>query len=135
MYDFSIEIESCHKQIVIFFQGAYDTLHNEYFAIKEFLTNYDKFNAIGGVICIEDDIVAYTFGEKLNKDTFVIHFEKGNPKFNVVYQTINKLFVENDIDQKYNYINREQDLGITGIRKAKQSYYPVKMIKKYNITI
>ncbi len=112
-----------------------DTLHNEYFAIKEFFTNYDKLNAIGGVICIEDEIVAYSFGEKLNKDTFVIHFEKGDPEFNGVYQTINKLFVENDIDQKYNYINREQDLGIIGIRKAKQSYYPVNMIKKYNITI
>ena len=112
-----------------------DTLYNEYFALKEFFANYNKFNSIGGVICIEDEIIAYTFGEKLNKNTFVVHFEKGDPKYTGVYQTINKLFVENDISNKFEYINREQDLGISGIRKAKHSYNPVKMIKKFNITI
>ena len=111
------------------------TLYNEHFAIKEFLNNYNKFNSIGGVICIEDEIIAYSFGEKLNKNTFVVHFEKGDPKYTGVYQTINKLFVENDISPKFDYINREQDLGISGIRKAKQSYNPAKLIKKFNITI
>jgi hypothetical protein len=111
------------------------TLYNEHFAIKEFLMNYNKFNSIGGVICIEDKIVAYSFGEKLNKNTFVVHFEKGDPKYSGIYQTINKLFVENEIPPKYNFINREQDLGISGIRKAKQSYSPVQLIKKFNITI
>lgn len=112
-----------------------DALQNEYFAIKEFLLNYNEFNAIGGVICIEDEIVAYTFGEKLNKDTFVVHFEKADSKYSGIYQTINKLYVENEIPSKFVYINREQDLGISGIRKAKESYYPVKLIKKYNIII
>ena len=97
--------------------------------------NYEKFNSRGGVICIEDKIVAYSFGEKLNKNTFVVHFEKGDPKYAGVYQTINKLFVENEVSSKFNYINREQDLGISGIRKAKLSYSPVQLIKKFNIKV
>lgn len=111
------------------------SLINEYNAIKELLLNFEKFDAIGGVLCAEDSIAGYCFGEKLNKDTFVIHFEKADSKFNGGYQAINKFFVENQIMGKYKYVNREQDLGIAGIRKAKKSYYPCKMIKKYTISI
>ena len=111
------------------------SLQNEYNAIKEFLTNYKQMNAVGGVICVDKKIAAYTFGEKLNNNTFVTHFEKADSNYAGIYQTINKVFAENEVYDKYKYINREQDLGIMGIRKAKESYYPAKMIKKYNITI
>jgi hypothetical protein len=107
---------------------------NEYKAIIELMENYDKLDAVGGLICCDEKVIAFEFGEKLNKDTFVIHFEKGDADYLGVYQTINKMFVENEIDGKYKFVNREQDLGIPGIRQAKQSYYPAKMIKKYTVT-
>jgi uncharacterized protein len=110
------------------------SLYNEYLAIKELLLNYSKLDALGSVLLIDGKVEAFAFGEKLNNDTFVIHFEKANPELKGIYQTINKLFVEKEVVDKYQYVNREQDLGIPGIKKAKESYFPVKMIKKYNIT-
>ena len=111
------------------------TLSHEYEAIKEFLNNYEHFSSTGAVIYVEDQIVAYTFGEVLNKNTFVIHFEKALSNYSGIYQTINKLFAENELHGKYEFINREQDLGLPGLRKAKLSYLPVNYIKKYDITM
>ncbi len=108
---------------------------DEFEAIKCFLENYNHFKIPGGIICVDcegkKDIVAFTFGEKLNKDTFVIHFEKADSGFTGIYQAINKYFAENEISGKFKFINREQDLGIAGLKKAKHSYYPEKFIKKF----
>jgi uncharacterized protein len=111
------------------------TLIHEYDALKELFNNYNALNAEGSVICIDEKIVAYTFGEALNNNTFVVHFEKALSNYSGIYQTINKLFAENEILGKFEFINREQDLGIAGIRKAKLSYNPVELIKKYTITL
>jgi len=108
---------------------------DEYNAIKVFLENIEHFDATGGIICIDEKVAAFEFGEKLNKDTFVVHFEKADFNYPGIYQAINKLFVENEIDSKYKFVNREQDLGITGLRKSKRSYYPVKMIRKFTVSL
>lgn len=71
----------------------------------------------------------------LNKNTFVVHFEKALSNYSGIYQTINKLFAESELYGKYELINREQDLGLPGLRKAKLSYLPVDYIKKFDITI
>lgn len=102
-------------------------------AIGKFLDNYDNFNTLGKVFLIDGQVVAFTFGEELADDTFVIHFEKAETEFTGIYQAINKFFSSDILAQNYKYINREQDLGIDGIRKAKRSYLPVKMGKKYYI--
>ncbi len=107
---------------------------NEFEAIRELFEHYDVLNVKGGVICSEDKVIAFEFGERLNKDTFVIHFEKADPVYAGIYQAINKMFVENEIEGRFKFVNREQDLGIPGIRQAKQSYYPAKMIKKFTVT-
>ncbi len=108
----------------------------EFNAIIKLLDNYSNFPELrGAVIVVDDRVVAFSFGEKLNNDTFVIHFEKGNTDYIGVYQTINKLFIENEVDKKFLYINREQDLGVEGIRKAKESYNPVYLVKKYSIEL
>jgi len=109
------------------------TLIDEYDAIIELLNNFDNLNIVGSVIFADDNLAAFAFGEGLNDDVFVIHFEKADTKYIGIYQTINKYFIENEAVEKYKYINREQDLGILGIRKAKESYYPEKFIKKFNI--
>jgi hypothetical protein len=110
------------------------SLHDEYLAIKELLNNKDDLDATGGVLIVEGKVEAFAFGEKLNDTTYVIHFEKANPDLKGIYQAINKLFIENEILGKYDYVNREQDLGIPGIRKAKESYFPYQMVKKYIVS-
>ncbi|MFO8017057.1 MAG: phosphatidylglycerol lysyltransferase domain-containing protein [Promethearchaeia archaeon] len=69
------------------------------------------------------------FGERLNETTSVIHIEKAHIKFQGSYQAINQLFVKHCCGE-IKYINREQDLGVQGLRRAKESYKPVFMVKK-----
>lgn len=110
------------------------TAKNEFIAINKLLNYYDLLKVKSGIILIEGKVKAFAFGEKLNKNTFVIHFEKADTDFVGIYQTINKIFIEKECYHKFEFINREQDLGIPGIRKAKMSYYPLFMIKKYNVS-
>ena len=105
---------------------------NEYSSINEFLNNFDKFQLSGGIILIDNEIQAFTIGEKLNTNTCVIHVEKANTEFEGIYPAINNFYL-NDKWRDIEFVNREEDMGIEGIRKAKKSYYPDKMIKKYTI--
>jgi hypothetical protein len=111
------------------------TVYDEFDAIKKFLDNYQDLSAIGNLITVDNTLVSFIFGEQLNKRMFVIHFEKADQEYIGSYQAINKMFVDNELLGKYRYVNREQDLGIEGIRKAKKSYLPIKMVKKYNVEL
>ncbi len=101
----------------------------EFDAIKTVLENYDFFNVKGIVLKINGKIEAYSFGEKLNPETAVTHIEKANPEIKDAYAFINMSFAK--MMSEFKYINREQDLGIPGLRYAKKSYHPVKMIFKF----
>ena len=101
-------------------------------AIIEVLNNFDKLNLKGGAIMSVNKVMAFTFGEQLNTDTAVIHVEKADPDVNGAYTAINQGFVANAWEDM-TYINREEDMGLEGLRKAKESYRPIKMIKKFNI--
>jgi hypothetical protein len=109
-------------------------LANESIAIKEALTHFDQLKVTGGVILINGKVEAFTLGEPLNRETVVIHIEKANPAFEGLYPLINQAFLENQWSE-YIYVNREQDLGEEGLRKAKESYFPHHMINKYHITL
>ncbi len=104
-------------------------------AIEKVLTHWDCFNNLfGGVISVAEKKVAYTIGEDLGNGTLLIHFEKGHATYKGIYQAINQLFLQNEA-QNFSLVNREQDLGDPGLRKAKQSYHPVQYLKKFRITI
>jgi len=109
-------------------------LTNESIAIKESLTHFDQLNIKGGAILIDGKLEAFTLGEPLNSETVVIHVEKANPAFEGLYPLINQAFLENEWSE-FLYVNREQDLGEEGLRKAKESYFPHHMIHKYMITL
>ena len=83
---------------------------------------------------LDNKVVAFTFGEKLNSDTAVIHVEKADQNIRGIYAAINQNFVEHEWSDMI-YINREEDMGIDGLRKAKESYRPIKMIEKFNATL
>lgn len=107
-------------------------LYNETKATLELLNNYSVLGCTGALIKVDGKFSAFTVGEKLNVDTAVVHLEKADSKINGLYTIINQQFCQHEW-QDVIYINREQDLGIEGLRKAKHSYNPVKMIKKYTI--
>lgn len=100
----------------------------------ELLNNFDELGCKGALIRVDGRFEAFTVGEMLNSNTAVIHIEKANSKVNGLYTITNQQFCENEWNN-VEFINREQDLGIEGIRKAKLSYHPVRMVNKYAITI
>jgi hypothetical protein len=105
-------------------------LYYETLAIKEIVQNINLFNLKGIAVYVDNQVVAFSLGEKLNDKLAVIHIEKGDMNYKGIYSFINKTFIDmcfNDVK----IINREQDLGIEGLRKAKLSYYPFKLEKKF----
>ncbi len=112
-----------------------DVLSAENRSVHKVLANWEELTGlIGGVLMVDGMIVAYTIAEKLSSDTIVIHYEKGCPDFKGVYQAINQMFLEN-LEGDFQWVNREQDLGEQGLRKAKLSYNPVGFLKKYRVTV
>jgi len=105
-------------------------LREEDQAIKETFLHYGDLKVFGAAVSVDGGIQAFTVGEKLNKDTAVIHFEKANPKIRGLYQVINQWFCKNAF-AGFMYVNREQDLGEPGIRRAKEGYHPHHMVEKY----
>ena len=103
-------------------------------AIHEIFDHFNGFKLKGGAILINGKVVAFTFGEQLNSDTAVIHVEKADPNIRGIYAAINQNFVAHEWSDM-TYINREEDMGIDGLRRAKESYRPVKLIEKFNAEI
>jgi len=104
----------------------------EDFAVHEALTYFKELGFKGGAILINSMVEAFALGEPLNEDTAVIHIEKANPDVPGLYAAINQLFCLNAWSE-VTYINREQDMGVEGLRKAKESYYPHHMVNKYTL--
>ena len=96
---------------------------------------YKELNLIGGLLRVGDEIVAFTIGEAVNDDTFVVHIEKAYADIEGAYTMINQQFVEHEVAGKYKYTNREDDVGEEGLRKAKLSYKPVFMVEKGVVTL
>lgn len=121
--DYWCEVKECEK---------YYGLEKERCAIFAMLNNFGALNIKGGAIRIDNKIAALSLGEKLIPGTIVIHVEKANPDFPGLYQVINQEFLMHEADE-YRFVNREQDLGIQGLRNAKMSYNPVRFVKKYKV--
>jgi len=101
----------------------------ERYANIELLRNFRSLGCKGALIKMDGEFAAFTVGEQLNSDTAVIHIEKAI-QADGLYTVINQQFVMNEWSDT-TYINREQDLGLEGMRKAKLSYHPCRMIDKY----
>lgn len=111
------------------------TLDSENRAIIKVMHDWSRLQGIiGGGIIVDDKMVAYTIAEALDDHSVVIHFEKGCPNFKGVYQAINQMFLEKCC-QSFKIVNREQDLGDDGLRKAKLSYNPAMFLKKYRVCL
>ncbi len=105
----------------------------EHTAMTLLFDNFTELSLIGAIIRIEGKIVALSVGEWQNSETVIIHVEKANSDIAGAYPAINNLFVKNEFSNA-KYINREEDMGIEGLRKAKLSYYPDILLMKYSAT-
>ncbi len=83
----------------------------------------------GGVLRAGGEVIAFTLGEPVSEDTFVVHIEKAYADVRGAYPMINQQFLEHEVSG-YPYVNREDDTGDEGLRQAKLSYHPVFMVEK-----
>ncbi len=111
-----------------------EILKNEMKGILAVLENYFSLDLKGGILRVDDKIVAYTIGEALNNENVVIHIEKALVDYVGSYQFINMKFLQEEF-LNYKYVNREDDFGIEGLRKAKLSYHPLNLFKKFSIIV
>ena len=109
-------------------------MDDELIGIKKIFNNYDvlKFNVKIGGIYIDGKLEAFTIGELLNPNMALIHIEKANPNIRGLYPFINQQFLVNEFSD-VEFVNREEDLGIPGLRKAKLSYHPIRFVEKYTV--
>ena len=98
------------------------------------LDHMEELDLKGGVLYLDNKVLAFTIGEALSKDIFHVHVEKAYSDIQGAYPMINQQFVLHEM-QDFQYINREEDDGVPGLRRAKESYYPEFMIEKYVATL
>ncbi|GBC61317.1 DUF2156 domain-containing protein [Desulfonema ishimotonii] len=111
-----------------------ETLASENRVIARVLAAWEDLeNLSGGAIFAEGKMVAFTVAEQMSAERVVIHFEKGLTEYKGVYQAINQMFLA--ANSQFRQVNREQDLGDEGLRKAKMSYNPVGFVRKYRVTL
>lgn len=103
-------------------------------AIFRAFEHFDTLGLMGGGLFVEDTLAAFTIGEQNAPDCFNIHFEKARADIDGAYPMINREFARHILERipEIKYINREDDMGLENIRKAKRSYRPDMMIEKYS---
>ena len=94
---------------------------------------YKELGLRGGILRVNGEIAAFSMGEPLCSDTFVVHIEKAFAEIEGAYPMINQQFVQHEC-MDYTYVNREDDAGFEGLRKAKLSYRPAFMVEKGVVT-
>jgi len=108
------------------------SLTGEHEAVGELLAHFDALELTGGVICIADRVEAFSVADRLRADTALVRVEKANPEIPELYALINQQLAEQALTDVA-WINREQDLGEPGLRKAKQSYHPDHLVEKVRL--
>ncbi len=98
-------------------------------AMKDVVLNLDKLNYIGGAIVIDGKVEAFSIGGKLGAETVTVHVEKANSQIRGLYVAINNEFCKH-LPEDIKYVNREEDMGIINLRKAKLSYKPIELVEK-----
>ena len=135
------EFKNCQKMIGLWHldkstteagEDSYFKQHSLEDGIDNLLNNYDKLSYKIGGIYIDNILEAFSIGSYLLPDMAQIHVEIANPHIRGLYQILNKLFLEHNFSNTV-YVNREDDVGVEGIRKAKLSYHPAHLIPKYLI--
>ena len=111
-----------------------EAILHEHSGVMDGLNDLDGLDCVGACLLARDRVVAFCMGEPLNRDTFAIHIEKGDIGVHGSFQAINQFFAR-DYCAGYSFINRAEDMGHPGQRKAKLSYHPHHLEKKYHLRL
>lgn len=106
----------------------------EYEGISDVLTHLDRLPVVGMAVYVNEQIVGFTFGEKVNANMGIVHVEKGDAGYRGIYAFLTRTFAERYFAST-TYLNRQEDLGMPGLRKAKQAYDPISLVKKYVVNL
>lgn len=128
--------------------GQDTSMLQESCSVKSALDNFEPLKLKGGILRSDGRIVAFTIGEKLNSNTFLVHIEKAFADVIGAYPAISQIFLQHQMAVPYSpgmeltandigfvYVNREDDAGDESLRNAKLQYHPVHLIEKYIATI
>ncbi len=105
-------------------------------AVNKLLDNWEFLDISGGCITVDNKLIAFSFGEVLcqKESIVVIHLEHADTEYQGSFPMINQQFLENNWSE-FRYVNREEDMGLEGLRKAKKSYNPIFLTDKYIATL
>ena len=108
-------------------------LADEAQAIEEMFEHYEALGFLGGLLYQKGEPVAFTAGTKLDDEVFDVHFEKALPGVEGAYTMVNREFARMVVEKLpgITHFNREEDMGLEGLRKAKESYHPDILLMKY----
>jgi hypothetical protein len=112
---------------------AHPDLADEVNALGECLSAMDRLDLFGGVLRSHGRVIGLTLGEALNRDTFVVHYEKALLEREGAYQMLCHEFTKR-IPEQYAWIDREQDMGSDSLRQAKESWFPDHRVKAWTIS-
>jgi len=137
LYDYEYQrmeaghIPLCNELLVEWSEshGSSEWLDGDGRAVREALAHFDGLGALGGCLFVDGKLAAFTLGQPINSEVFCIHIEKALQQYEGIYAKINQLFAQ-DVCSEYKYINREEDMGIEGLRKSKMSYNPAYLLHK-----
>lgn len=132
----TVDIAECKKLFDDWIIGKDDSawLASSRDATIAALDNMERLNVTGGIITVDDKIVAFSIGEPVSDNMALIHLEVASPEIRGAFSAINREFCANAWND-FAYVNREEDMGLSGLRQAKQSYKPVRILDKYNAVI
>lgn len=103
-------------------------------SVEYVLSHWAELDGQGGALRVDGRLVAFTYGAPINYDTFDVCVEKADTAYEGAYALINREFARR-IPEQYVYVNREEDLGVEGLRRAKASYRPERLLQKYTLTL
>ena len=107
-----------------------ESAQSEYITIQKAFQNFEALGLLGGALYVDGKLVAFTYGSAIRNDIFCTHVEKGDIHYEGVYQMINYLFAQH-LPEQFTFINREEDMGLAGLRKSKTSYQPAMLAYKH----
>ncbi|MDR1066309.1 MAG: phosphatidylglycerol lysyltransferase domain-containing protein [Clostridiales bacterium] len=114
--------------------GERENMDAEFNAVEMAIENFFELDFDGGLLRLNGEVAAYSIGEPLDKNTYVIHIEKAYRDIQGAYPMINQQFALRNC-QNYTYVNREEDMGAEGLRRAKMSYHPEILLDKAHAVI
>ncbi len=115
-------------------EGASPSFRNDLIACTAAMRQLGALGLRGKVIRVDGAVAAFSLWERQSHDTAVVHFERARRDLPGLYQIVNRETARTMLAEGYAFINREEDLGDPGLRRAKRSYYPAHLAKSFTLT-